>query len=959
MNTSIRWKRGLLGLAFAVWTSLSAGSAAADTCSPPAGIQAWWPAENSGNDTAGSNPATPQNGAGYGPGKAGAAFVLDGFDDFYRVPDAPSLRPQSLTAEGWFNFSSTSGVRMLFGKSLGTGPLESFGAFLNGGQLSGLICEAAGFGPILSTPFAPSPGIWYHVAYTFNDAANIQSLYINGVLSASGAVTQSIAYDANPFTIGAEYESGAPAYQFAGAIDELALYNRPLMASELQAIFSAGASGKCVFAAPAPDSFVVGSDGGSFAAPSFGRCEFPAGTLPAPRQVKVAAVSSTEFGEPYDLAASIFQLGERLPFETRISIASSAPQQPITLHVALPAAFLAQLPIDKVPVILAAMSEESEFDSVYVVDPVLTQIVGDTATIVCMPERFVRRDSGGSVFYDLLLVVSSMPEPAAASQAPPGAASALATVSCPAEPICQPVGAPPSAGGAFGATTMRTDGSTYTHLGQDYAVQKGTAMLAADAGTVERVVNRGAVGFGYYLTIRHSHGVTLYAHLALAYVTVGQHVSKAQVIALSGASGGSKSAHAHFEYLPRITATPYSPPGRADPLPCAPNPPSWGTFVATCGAVSDVATDGQTAVAHSDVIEVYSAEGDLISTTNGEAVAAPGGLMLGLRSFLQTINPTLHLVGPSSRILTGSAQATYDDFVFYRDGAAPGEVVPIHVNLTTNGSVATTADIISAGQCGALATANVSATINGQDLDFGTTTATRGCGGPPPTCSGGVTFMPGVFEQNGQVVSSGTINVPVNVPVTVSVRVNGRADTHWDIAGTIGGAPTSLNATALVGQTLYNPTLVQDSKLNHVNSPDGLRPIYTFFPDGDVFGVPAGITVSSSKAGVFNNHRTIARTLDVMPPTPEAVSAGQRLQLLGPNPCRDNVGFRIAASAGGRLQLVDVQGRALLTRVIERSVSGSAFVSVPTGPLQAGVYFARWSPRSGEEQATVRFVKIH
>ena len=56
--------------------------------------------------------------------------------------------------------------------------------------------------------------------------------------------------------------------------------------------------------------------------------------------------------------------------------------------------------------------------------------------------------------------------------------------------------------------------------------------------------------YGHYLVIDHGNGLsTLYAHNTTLLVGVGAHVSKGQVIALSGSTGNSTGPHCHFEVL--------------------------------------------------------------------------------------------------------------------------------------------------------------------------------------------------------------------------------------------------------------------------------------------------------------------------------------------------------------------------------------------------------------------------
>jgi len=54
-----------------------------------------------------------------------------------------------------------------------------------------------------------------------------------------------IDYDGHPFQIGADIENGTPSYFFGGLIDEVALFNRALSASEVADIYNAGSAGMC------------------------------------------------------------------------------------------------------------------------------------------------------------------------------------------------------------------------------------------------------------------------------------------------------------------------------------------------------------------------------------------------------------------------------------------------------------------------------------------------------------------------------------------------------------------------------------------------------------------------------------------------------------------------------------------------------------------------------------------
>ena len=88
-------------------------------------------------------------------------------------------------------------------------------------------------------------------------------------------------------------------------------------------------------------------------------------------------------------------------------------------------------------------------------------------------------------------------------------------------------------------------GST-NHKGIDIANSYGTAIYAADGGTVTYA--GWMSGYGYLVQISHGNGyVTYYGHNSSLLVSVGQHVYKGQQIARMGSTGNSTGNHCHFE----------------------------------------------------------------------------------------------------------------------------------------------------------------------------------------------------------------------------------------------------------------------------------------------------------------------------------------------------------------------------------------------------------------------------
>jgi murein DD-endopeptidase MepM/ murein hydrolase activator NlpD len=92
-----------------------------------------------------------------------------------------------------------------------------------------------------------------------------------------------------------------------------------------------------------------------------------------------------------------------------------------------------------------------------------------------------------------------------------------------------------------------SQGYSRSHRGLDIAVNWGTPVVAADNGVVVKS-GYSSTGYGGRVIIDHNIDyVTLYAHLAQAFVREGDVVRKGQVIGLVGSTGNSTGPHLHFE----------------------------------------------------------------------------------------------------------------------------------------------------------------------------------------------------------------------------------------------------------------------------------------------------------------------------------------------------------------------------------------------------------------------------
>ncbi len=77
---------------------------------------------------------------------------------------------------------------------------------------------------------------WHHVAVTFDDAANMARLYLDGVQVASTTIFSSINYSLGSNTFIGRHGDGNTDYDFNGLIDDARVYNRALTAAEISVL---------------------------------------------------------------------------------------------------------------------------------------------------------------------------------------------------------------------------------------------------------------------------------------------------------------------------------------------------------------------------------------------------------------------------------------------------------------------------------------------------------------------------------------------------------------------------------------------------------------------------------------------------------------------------------------------------------------------------------------------------
>jgi hypothetical protein len=230
---------------------------------PPTGMVAWWPADGYATDIQSSHGQVLTN-ITYAPSEVGQSFVFDGVSSAIAVTDAPDLTPASLTVDFWFmsnislpdatNHPQIPLIYKLDPADDANIVSKGYDFFYQFGALGFGLPSTGGARTIVYSSTGSTSitaGTWHHLAGTYDGSG--QKLYLDGQLVNSGPNFGPIQYQSAAIQFGRVVDSAvfppntagtsAP-YYFNGQIDEVEIYNRALSASEIMAIFNAGAAGK-------------------------------------------------------------------------------------------------------------------------------------------------------------------------------------------------------------------------------------------------------------------------------------------------------------------------------------------------------------------------------------------------------------------------------------------------------------------------------------------------------------------------------------------------------------------------------------------------------------------------------------------------------------------------------------------------------------------------------------------
>jgi glucuronoarabinoxylan endo-1,4-beta-xylanase len=227
--------QGGTGQSGAVTITVVAGGGAAD-------LKGYWPMDDgtgtTAQDASGNNqPATLFNGPTWTAGRIGGAVSFDGVDDYCFINDSPGLElpGRSFTLALWVR-TSRSGPQMLVEKRNSSFGGAFFFALNRDNAVPGGFSVWNGSQWIDSTARSVTNGQWRHLAVTYD--RNAFRFYLDGALDRTVTAPESYVDSSLQWTFG-RFLTGGIGWPFAGQMDDVRLYHRPLTASELSALASA------------------------------------------------------------------------------------------------------------------------------------------------------------------------------------------------------------------------------------------------------------------------------------------------------------------------------------------------------------------------------------------------------------------------------------------------------------------------------------------------------------------------------------------------------------------------------------------------------------------------------------------------------------------------------------------------------------------------------------------------
>jgi hypothetical protein len=222
-------------------TATPSSTATSGSCMlPPAGLVSWWPGDGNADDIIGSHNGTLVGGVAFTAGEVGQAFSFDGIDDIVLAPATGfPMGTASRTVAFWSKISPSDDTSTGFAygaEMVGKGFYVFASHSVNGGRLT-FSGHGSEYNVLAPTDFRD--GLYHHIVVTYD--GTLLTIYSDGIPVASGSLSLDTGISGGASIGGRGYMGEF----LTGAVDEVALWDRVLSASDIQAMFSAGSAGMC------------------------------------------------------------------------------------------------------------------------------------------------------------------------------------------------------------------------------------------------------------------------------------------------------------------------------------------------------------------------------------------------------------------------------------------------------------------------------------------------------------------------------------------------------------------------------------------------------------------------------------------------------------------------------------------------------------------------------------------
>ena len=208
-----------------------------------ADLVAFYSGNGNANDSVSGQNGTLVNGAGFGPGLSGQAFLFNGVNQYVSVPNDSnwSFGSNPFTINLFVNFnsitpSSNDQIPNVFvSDDLGPGNIDKWAFFMDGAGHLGFDLNSPSL-PFLTvlapTSVLPKTHTWYDFAIT--RSGSTYTFYADGVSLGTATSAVAVPQALAPLRIG--YAEGSD--YLNGSIENVGIYNQALTASQIAAISS-------------------------------------------------------------------------------------------------------------------------------------------------------------------------------------------------------------------------------------------------------------------------------------------------------------------------------------------------------------------------------------------------------------------------------------------------------------------------------------------------------------------------------------------------------------------------------------------------------------------------------------------------------------------------------------------------------------------------------------------------